>query len=90
MRISGMLRMSGGATAPGALLVGKLPGPGGSLGSLYQSTEAMAPLPANPPIGGPLWTVLIPALLLLGSFLGTYLLYRRFSGEEDSQDTPAG
>jgi hypothetical protein len=42
----------------------------------------MAPLPADPPIGGLVWTVLIPAILLVGSFLATYLLYRRFSNEE--------
>lgn len=42
----------------------------------------MAPLPASPPIGGFIWTVVIPAALLVGSFLGTYLLYKRFSKEE--------
>lgn len=42
----------------------------------------MAPLPAAPPIEGVIWTVVIPALLFIGSFLGTYLLYRRFSKEE--------
>ena len=42
----------------------------------------MAPLPASPPIGGVIWTVVIPAVLLVGSFLGTYLLYKRFSKEE--------
>jgi hypothetical protein len=42
----------------------------------------MAPLPAGPPIGGPVWTVVIPAILFIGSFLGTYLLYKRFSREE--------
>ena len=45
----------------------------------------MTPLPADPPIGGPIWTILIPALLFVGSFLGTYLLYRRFSGSEESE-----
>jgi hypothetical protein len=39
----------------------------------------MDPLPATPPIGGFIWTVVIPAALFVGSFLGTYLLYRRFS-----------
>jgi hypothetical protein len=45
----------------------------------------MEPLPADPPIGGFVWTVLVPAVLLVGSFLGTYLLYRKFAGdgEED-------
>ena len=42
----------------------------------------MEPLGIDPPIGGFIWTVIIPALLLIGSFLGTWLLYRRFSGEE--------
>ena len=43
----------------------------------------MEPLGVDPPIGGFVWTVVIPAILFLGSFLGTYLLYRRFSREED-------
>lgn len=51
------------------------------IGAAVQAAEAMAPLPAEPPIGGAVWTVVIPAVLLLGSFLGTYLLYRRFSRE---------
>jgi hypothetical protein len=43
----------------------------------------MDPLPVGPPIGGLIWTVFIPAILLLGAFLGTYLLYRRFAREEE-------
>jgi len=42
-----------------------------------------SPLPAGPPIGGVVWTVVIPALLLLGSFFGTYLLYKRFAEKEE-------
>ncbi len=42
----------------------------------------MTPLPASPPIGGAFWTVVIPPILFLRSFLGTYLLYKRFSNEE--------
>jgi hypothetical protein len=42
----------------------------------------MEPLGVDPPIGGVIWTVVIPAVLLLGSFLATYLLYRKFSKEE--------
>jgi hypothetical protein len=38
----------------------------------------MNPLPASPPISGPLWTIVIPALLLLATGL-TFLLYRRFA-----------
>jgi hypothetical protein len=54
----------------------------GSLILLGQTGGDPAPLSADPPIGGPVWTVVIPAILLIGSFLGTYLLYRRFSREE--------
>lgn len=39
----------------------------------------MTPLPAEPPIGGPFWSVVVPALLLVVSFGATFLLYRRFS-----------
>jgi len=42
----------------------------------------MEPLGIDPPIGGFIWTVIIPALLLVGSFLATYLLYKKFSGSE--------
>jgi hypothetical protein len=52
------------------------------MAALSQEGGGMAPLPADPPIGGPVWTILIPAILLVGSFLATYLLYRRFSKEE--------
>ncbi len=48
----------------------------------FQDVPGMAPLPADPPISGPIWTILIPAVLLGGSFLGTYLLYKRFSKVE--------
>jgi hypothetical protein len=49
----------------------------------WQTGEGMAPLPADPPIGGFLWTVAVPAALLIGPFVATYLLYRRFADEED-------
>lgn len=61
---------------------GILAAPGRALAGFSQEGGGMAPLPADPPIGGPVWTVLIPAILLVGSFLATYLLYRRFSKEE--------
>jgi hypothetical protein len=49
-----------------------------------QEATGTAPLPVDPPIGGVVWTVIVPAVLLLGSFLGTYFLYRRFArGERD-------
>jgi len=43
----------------------------------------MTPIPAEPPIGGPLWSVVIPALLLLVTGLGTFMLYRHFAKRED-------
>ena len=52
---------------------------------LIQATDGIQPLPADPPIGGAVWTVVIPAILFVGSFMGTYLLYKRFSREEDAE-----
>lgn len=43
--------------------------------------EGRIPLPADPPIGGPLWTVAVPILLFLVALAATILLYRRFSGD---------
>lgn len=53
-----------------------------ALATAVQAGEGMAPLPAEPPIGGPIWTVVVPALLLIGSFLATFYLYQRFAREE--------
>lgn len=36
------------------------------------------PIPAEPPIGGPFWTAVLPAILFALSFLATYKLYRHF------------
>ena len=55
---------------------------GRSAAAAAQEAGPMARLPADPPIGGFIWTVIIPAALLVGSFLATYLLYRRFSKED--------
>ena len=45
------------------------------------------PLPAGPPIDGPFWTVVIPAILFLISASATFLLYRHFlrAGQEEEQ-----
>ena len=51
--------------------------------ALVQEAGGPAPLPVAPPIGGPVWTVVIPAALFLGAFLGTLLLYRRFAGGDE-------
>jgi hypothetical protein len=56
----------------------------GSAAVFAQTAGGVAPLPAGPPIGGFIWTVVIPAVLFLGSFLGTFLLYKRFA-EEDGE-----
>jgi hypothetical protein len=65
-----------------AAVAAVLVGSARAVGAALQTTPGMAPLPADPPIGGPIWTVVIPAVLFCGSLLGTYLLYRRFAGEE--------
>jgi hypothetical protein len=44
---------------------------------------AMTPIPAETPLSGPFWTLVLPALLFAVSFLATWLLYRRFSRGED-------
>jgi len=45
---------------------------------VIQAADTLA-LPAEAPIGGPIWTVVVPALLFLIAFAATYLLYRRFA-----------
>jgi hypothetical protein len=42
----------------------------------------MTPIPAEPPIGGALWSVVVPALLFLTAFAATYFLYRHFAGKD--------
>ena len=51
---------------------------------------ATVPIPADPPIGGPFWTYVLPALLLLVAFLATWRLYRRFSGDGNPPATRRG
>ena len=52
------------------------------LNALMQSGD-VAPLPAESPIGGPLWSYVVPALLLGVATLGTLMLYRHFATQED-------
>ena len=47
-----------------------------------QSGE-VAPLPAEAPIAGPLWSFVIPALLLAIAAFGTFMLYHHFARRED-------
>jgi hypothetical protein len=51
----------------------------------------LQPLPAEPPISGPFWTLVLPALLFACSLLATWLLYRRFArvgADEDRGEAP--
>lgn len=43
----------------------------------------MTPLPASPLISGPLWSVVVPALLLLVTLAATIALYRHFARPND-------
>ncbi len=52
-----------------------------AIGSAAQAT-GQPPLPAGPPIGGPIWTIVVPAALLIVSIWGTWMLYRHFAREE--------
>jgi hypothetical protein len=49
----------------------------------FSQAADVAPLPAQSPIDGPLWSLVIPALLLLVTALGTFMLYRHFAKRED-------
>lgn len=55
-----------------------------ALATVQEASERV-PLPAEPPIGGYVWTVVIPGMLFVGSFIGTYLLYKRFSKTEGAE-----
>jgi hypothetical protein len=55
--------------------------------AILASQDAPSTLPAEAPIGGVLWSVVVPALLLVVAASGTFLLYRRFSGEDDQGNT---
>lgn len=46
-------------------------------------TDGIAPLPVRSPIGGPLWSYIVPAALLVVASLGTLMLYRHFAKREE-------
>ena len=48
---------------------------------LLQTAAAMDSIPASPPISGPVWTIVVPALLLLFTAWATAMLYRKFAGK---------
>ena len=56
-------------------------GIGSRLIALDGSAGAAGRIPAEPPIDGPLWSVVVPALLFAVAFLATYRLYRHFAGK---------
>ncbi len=46
-------------------------------------TDGVARLTARSPIGGPLWSYIVPAALLVAATLGTLMLYRHFAKREE-------
>jgi hypothetical protein len=50
---------------------------------IVSQSGGVAPLPAESPIGGPLWSYVVPALLLAVASLGTLMLYRHFARQTD-------
>ncbi len=53
---------------------------------LQAGDTAAPPIPAAIPIAaGPLWSLVVPALLLIFTAVSTYLLYRRFEREESKK-----
>ncbi|MHB1193243.1 MAG: hypothetical protein ACYC6F_09370 [Longimicrobiales bacterium] len=57
-----------------------------SLGLAVASQDtARAPFPAEPPLGGPGWTVVVPAILFLVTAAGTWALWRRFADQDDKE-----
>jgi len=59
------------ARIPFALLMTLLPaGP---------ALAGVDPIPAAPPIAGPVWSVVVPAVLFLLALVATILLYRYFA-----------
>lgn len=44
---------------------------------------ARQPIPAEPPISGPGWTVWVPAVLFLVAAAGTWSLWRHFANKDD-------
>lgn len=47
---------------------------------------ARRPLPAAPPMDGPGWTVVVPAILFLVAAAGTWALWRHFADQDDEDE----
>ncbi len=54
--------------------------------ALASQEAARAPLPAEPPIGGSGWTVVVPAVLFLVTAAGTWALWRHFAHQDDGEE----
>lgn len=52
---------------------------------LLLQAATRTPLPAQPPISGPGWTILVPAVLFLISAVGTWSLWRHFADKDDEE-----
>jgi hypothetical protein len=64
------------ARLPGALVV--------TLTVAASAWGNVDPIPAEPPIGGIGWSVVVPALLFVTALAATWSLYRRFAGSNDA------
>lgn len=47
---------------------------------------ARTPLASQPPIQGPGWTVVVPAILFLVTAAGTWALWRHFADQDDGDE----
>jgi len=56
---------------------------------LPRQLSDVAPLPAQTPISGPLWSYVVPAALFAVACLGTLMLYRHFAKREEDSGDPA-
>ena len=67
-----LTRLTTGVGTVGAMFVGS---------PLWAEGDAPERLSAAPTVSGIFWTVVVPLLLLLVSFLSAYALYRHFSSK---------
>lgn len=50
---------------------------------LQAAGDGARSLPAGPPMEGPFWSLVVPALLFAVALGSTVLLYRRFAGSDE-------
>lgn len=85
MRRRGTARggIAAGLVAALAAMAG--PASGTALAALVQEA-ARTPLASEPPIQGPGWTVVVPAILFLVTAAGTWALWRHFADQDDGDE----